>query len=444
MDKEELAKMLKQSTEENLKAVDESTKSIIEPTQKQVAELIKANEELKTRVAEMEKRTVAPENFNLNVKFPNKITVAGKQFDLRKQGNKLLSKVEKSKNKYDYSFMNDDGEAMYNFKKWALLFIKSQMEYKNSDVVNEYKQFLIDTKADMVEGSTATGGDIVPTEYASDVILLARDATAIMDRVSTVPMAAFVKKLPKELTRLTPYFVDEMNAPTESTKTWQQLTLTAEKLGILTESVSNELIADAVSGYDIVSDIFEDASNKMGLQMEYEVLRGTTAPWGAAMGIMTSKISTNALELSSGSPTNSFSGLTDVEFSLAIEQLADVYSNNAVFVAGKLVRHYLKTLKDTNGQNIYIGPNSAGGVPEVYGTPFLKSSQAVNTSAASTILAVVGDLSQVLIGARDLSMNLRSDPYTDFAKDGVRFAMFMRFGLQIKNEDAFCTIATTA
>ena len=441
MDIKEIKALLTEANEANKSLLlDEAGKAADAKIDAKVASISEIITKVSSKLEMIEKMPM----FSIGGKFPNKITIAGKQFDLRKQGRKLLSKVEKSRNKDQYNFLNDDGEGAYTFKKWALLHIQAlAFGAKNPEYIAEYQKFMAEQKADMVEGGATTGGNIVAVEYANEVILLARDSTAILDRVRYIPMTGFVKKMPKELTRVVPYFVDEMNAPTESTKTWEQLTLTAEKLGILTESISNELIADAVSGYDVVSAIFEDAANKMGLKMEYEVLRGTTAPWGADMGIMTSKITTNTVELNAGSPTAAFSGLTDVEISEAEESLPDAYQANAVLVAGKKVRHYLKTLKDKNGDNIYIGPNSAGGVPEVYGVPFLKSSQAVNTSAASTIFAVVGDLNEVAIGARDLEMNLSMDPYTDFAKDGVRFAMFIRFAEQVLHEDAFCTISTT-
>lgn len=99
----------------------------------------------------------------------------------------------------------------------------------------------------MGESIGTAGGFLVPAEVEEAIIAL-RDIAGVFRQKATVrTMGSDVRHFPRRLGGLTAYFTAENAALTESSATWDNVTLSAKKLGILNR-VSSELLEDEVVG----------------------------------------------------------------------------------------------------------------------------------------------------------------------------------------------------
>lgn len=91
------------------------------------------------------------------------------------------------------------------------------------------------------------GGVLVPDEFDQTIIDLRETYGIARQECKISPMAGGTKSTPRRTGGLTAYFVDEnpASAITESDKSWDNVTLTAKKLAILTR-MSNEIEEDSI------------------------------------------------------------------------------------------------------------------------------------------------------------------------------------------------------
>jgi HK97 family phage major capsid protein len=129
-------------------------------------------------------------------------------------------------------------------------------------------------------------------------------------------------------------------------------------------------------------------------------------------------------------------------FSDAISRLSQGYLNGAKWIVGKTVKHYLRTLKDTNRAYVFQQPQ-AGKSATLWEYPILESEHCPAT-AASTVAAVFGNLKNFIIGRRNGAMVIEIDPYGLFTTNQTRFRMVTRWALKAGNAAGFVSIVTAA
>lgn len=101
-----------------------------------------------------------------------------------------------------------------------------------------------ETKAQS-EGSNTAGGFLVPTEFENSIIDLRESYGVFRQWAQNVPMSRDTLERPRRTGGLTAYAVGEGVAITDSSKSWDLVTLTARKWGVLCK-YSSELAEDAV------------------------------------------------------------------------------------------------------------------------------------------------------------------------------------------------------
>lgn len=102
----------------------------------------------------------------------------------------------------------------------------------------------ISTKAQS-EGVDSAGGFLVPEEMMRGIIDLREQYGVFRQEAQVVPMSRDTVNWPRRSGGVTAYFIGENQAVTESQATWDNVQLTAKKLGILTR-FSTEIEEDAV------------------------------------------------------------------------------------------------------------------------------------------------------------------------------------------------------
>jgi len=140
----------------------------------------------------------------------------------------------------------------YRFGMWALATISQSMPHRfySQQAVNFcLDEGLIFNAAHSEGGSDTTGAHIfVPTEFGTDLILLREEFGLARQLFNNVPMSSDTKTEPRQLSGLTAYFTAENAAATESTMSFDDVTLVAKKLTAISR-LSNELNADAAISF---------------------------------------------------------------------------------------------------------------------------------------------------------------------------------------------------
>jgi len=140
-------------------------------------------------------------------------------------------------------------ERAYRFGMWALACIGS----------DSAKAFCAEQGIHVKvssEGSNSGGGYLVPEEFGGDIIQLLEKYGVARQLFKIRPMSSDVRNDPRRVSGLTASFTAENAAGSESTKAWDNVTLTAKKLTVLSR-MSSELNEDSVIsvGDDLMMEI---------------------------------------------------------------------------------------------------------------------------------------------------------------------------------------------
>lgn len=95
------------------------------------------------------------------------------------------------------------------------------------------------------EGINTAGGFLVPIEFNQAIIDLREEFGTFRQNCQVIPMGSDAMTIPRRAGGLTAYFVGEGVAATESQKAWDQVSLAAKKMAVLSK-MSTELAEDAV------------------------------------------------------------------------------------------------------------------------------------------------------------------------------------------------------
>jgi HK97 family phage major capsid protein len=322
-----------------------------------------------------------------------------------------------------------DDEKADDFSKFVIDFLK----VKRGDMSAQegLKQFY--AKAQMQNNTDSEGGYLVPQEYATDIIQLARNRSFALNECSVIPMSRDTLKIPKELTLVSVEWDVEEGAIGESEPTFAEIDLTNRRLNAYAK-VTNELLQD--SAIDIVGMLTEQFAYATGLELDNQVLNGTGAP---CSGLLTANAGYSVICASGAS----MSTVTAGKFSEMISKIEEGYLQGSKFVINRLGLHYLRSLADSTGQPIFAMPQgSVAGT--IFQYPYIMSEKIANTDGASKAFVVFGNLKKFLIGQRLGTMSLDVDPYTLFLSYATQFRIVTRWALANGNTSAFVRLLTSS
>jgi hypothetical protein len=149
---------------------------------------------------------------------------------------------------------NDGPEAVesaYRCGRWLRAHV-----FKNAEDLRWCKDHGVESRA-LGENSNASGGALVPEEFANRVIRLVENyGTFARSNVEKINMTRDTMVIPKRITGTSAYFVGEGVAVTESEPTYSNVQLIAKKLAVGTR-MSSEVVEDAlISLADAVANEF--------------------------------------------------------------------------------------------------------------------------------------------------------------------------------------------
>ena len=135
------------------------------------------------------------------------------------------------------------------------------------------------------EGVNTSGGYVVPDEMERSIIDLRETYGTARQQARVLPMSSDHMIIPRRTGGITAYFVGETTEITASDKSWNQVELTAKKLGALTR-MSTDLSEDAI--INIADDLAQEMAYAFAAKEDACAIDGDgTATYGGMTGIRT-------------------------------------------------------------------------------------------------------------------------------------------------------------
>lgn len=289
-------------------------------------------------------------------------------------------------------------ERAYRMGMWALASVSKQLpnrfSFPNAEkYVNDYIAKLHS------EGTNTAGGYAVPEEFGTDLIDL-REQYGVVRRIFKMrPMSSDTRTDPRRATGLTAYFVGEGDAATESTKSWDQVRLTAKDLVVLSRYTS-QLSEDAVIniGDDLASEIsyaFANKEDDCGLNGD------GTSTYGGIVGVRQRLEDVNGVDDGGGivlGAGNAYSELTLANFHSVVGRLPQYAdSQNAVWVVHRTFYYdVMQKLELASGGTTAseIASGDRRPRPLFLGYPVEISQIMPSAAANSQVCALLGDFTK--------------------------------------------------
>lgn len=305
---------------------------------------------------------------------------------------------------------HDAEHRAYRFGMWALAKISADMPGRFN--FETAKQFVGDymRPSNTAHGETGTtnGQVLVPEEFDSDLIDL-RETYGVARRLfGRRVMTGDTMHVPRRASGLTPYFVNENQAGTESNMTWSDIQLVAKDLMVLSR-YSNQLSMDAVIS---IGDILAGEIAYAFAQKEDQcAFNGDgTSTYGGIQGVRTLLTSidgagTDSIGLKIQGTSNTWSAQVLTDFEAVVGKLP-MYADteNTCWVCHKTYYSevILKLILASGGvpaQEVQTGDRRPR--PMFLGYPVQFSQVFPSATATSGVTAVLGDFSQgALFGDR--------------------------------------------
>lgn len=290
-------------------------------------------------------------------------------------------------------------------------------------------------KRDITAATGGTdGGNLVATDLiASDFITMLRNAM-VLPGLGARMLTGLVGNvaIPKQATAAGAYWVAENNAPTESTHTFGQVTMTPKTVGTFTD-ISRRLLLQ--SSLDVEALVQQDLATVLGLAIQQAAINGSGAS-NQPSGLLT-RVTASVIGGANGAaPT--WANIVALESNVAIAN-ADVGS--MAYLVNAQTRGKLKGTSKVSGQNGFVWD---GGETPVNGyrtgvTNAVPSNLTKGTSSGVCSAIIFGDFSQLMIGMWG-TLDLMVDPYTGSSAGTVRVRALQDVDVNVRYVESFATM----
>jgi HK97 family phage major capsid protein len=283
------------------------------------------------------------------------------------------------------------------------------------------------------EGTDSAGGYTVPNIVSSDLIWL-REMYGVARRNSRIyPMSSDTLLVPSATASTTVYYASEATAITASDITFGQVSLAAKKLAVLTIA-SKELGEDTV--IDLGAALARDMAYAIAKEEDNACFNGDgTSTYGSITGILRAVYGLNSTKaniagvvLGAALSGASFSNFTLANFQAMVAKLptyadqAKWYMHKDLFfngVADKLIALGGNAILDI--QNAYTT------APTLFGYPIEWVQNMPKSPAATTPVAILGDLSKGVAFGDRRAMTVEVSDQVKFVEDALTYKATERF-----------------
>lgn len=297
--------------------------------------------------------------------------------------------------------------------------------------------FLKDPSAkQMTEGVDSDGGYLVPQEFRPTLIRMIEIFGVIRQNCTVIPMSRLEMAMPRLVSGISTYWVDETAPITPSKPVFGQLKLVAKKLAALVP-VSGELMEDSTLAVaNLLAILFAEAIAKeedrvgfMGDKLLGDVFDGISGDvdvnkvvMGAGEIAYTQVTADHLADLIAATPTAALAG-------------SGYFLNPTVF-------NIIRKLKDQDDNYIYAAP--AGAQPgSIWGYPYkmTDSLPAVTSTAPDSPFIIFGNLRNLYLGDR-AQMAIALSTHVGFANDLTYLRVIERIAIACGLPAAFAVLKT--
>jgi HK97 family phage major capsid protein len=305
----------------------------------------------------------------------------------------------------------DSVESAYRCGRWLRAHI-----FKNADDLRWCKDHGIENRA-LGENSNASGGALVPEEFANRVIRLVETYGTLPPACENVTMTRDTLVIPKRLSGTTAYFVGEGAAVTESEPTYGNVSLVAKKLAVGCR-MSTELVEDAQGVVGLADAVAQEFAQSLAYKIDLcGWLGDSTSEFGGLRGIVSKVDDGNhtASVVTAASGNTSFETL-DIEDFLGVMGKLPIYARAGArwYVSPAGYAASIARLKYAAGGN--TGENLGAGVVDSWlGYPVtlvhvMNSTLGADASKVKVLFGNMG-LSSIYARRRDFSVRLYDQVY---------------------------------
>jgi HK97 family phage major capsid protein len=283
-------------------------------------------------------------------------------------------------------------------------------------------------------GDNSKGGVLVPMQFETAIIDLQEKYGVARREFDNMPMESDTLDIPRRIGGPTAYFVGENTNITESDVTWDDVKLTAQKIGSMSR-ISSELSEDAiVSVADKLAREYATAFAK--LEDECGFIGDGSSTYGGVSGLITQCAAATASTVTAATGNTAYSSLDQVDFESMIGLLPDYAEDNAKWYIHKVgFAASMMRLMDAAGGN--TSAMLAAGVGRQYlGYPVVTVNVMNSTVAAQTStngLCYLGDLTMAAtLGRRRGLRTIVSNEGEEFMrKDQTGIQATQRFAMNV-------------
>lgn len=320
----------------------------------------------------------------------------------------------------------DDPYAAFKSQEEAAKFIEFAKAVFTGDVVQAKT---------MSEGVDSEGGYLVPEEFRATLIRLVETYGDARKVATVLPMGKDELRIPKLVSGVTVYWVNEGANITPSTPTFGRVNLVAKKLAALVP-VTSELLEDSsISIANLLANLFAEA---MAEEEDRVAFTGSTSGGDPFDGVLYASGVNQVIMAETSFDAINADYLLDL--TSAVPSAA---AKRGTFVLHRTVFDKVRKLKDSNGDYIWQKP-SAAAPGTIWGYPYIVTDvmPGMADSGPNKPFVFFGDLRQIYIGDRR-KMSIAQSSHVGFTQDLIYLKATERVAMSVALPDAFAVLVTS-
>lgn len=272
-----------------------------------------------------------------------------------------------------------------------------------------------------LEGTDSAGGYTVPEQFVGDLINLVNQYGVLRQNARVVPMTSDTLRQPRVTGRLTAYWVGENVAGTTSDATFDQISLVAKKLMVLT-SMSSELNED--SAISLAEFVASDIARALAYEEDRAGFLGTgLSTDGGIVGVSTSLGTINGTDDGGGlvlAAGNLFSEFTLANLNATVARVPSYARPGAKWYCSPTVfDSVIARLALAAGGALPIDIINGVSTPKALGYPVVLTEVLPSTDVNSQIALLFGNLAQSTTFGDRRSITISTDSSLYFTQDAL-------------------------
>lgn len=279
----------------------------------------------------------------------------------------------------------------------------------------------------------ASAGYLAPEGFGSEILKKLVEFSPIRQYARVVSIGVPSIKYPRRVSGPTATWTEESVPSTETTATYEQISLTPYELRTFVD-VSNALLED--NSYNLEAELVADLAEAFGIAEGASFVTGNGD--GKSKGILSAsgiaEVKTGAAATLGTDPASTIIGL--------YHSLPTAHAQRGVWLMNRKTLGNLRQLKDGNGRFLLVDPIAQGMPMTLLGRPIVEAIDMPDV-AANAVPIIFGDMQGYRIVDR-VSFSLLRDPFTQATKGQVRLHARRRVGGDVTNPDRFMKLKVAA